>query len=1818
GINTAEELVSTAGASIPVSTAGMVDKGKAIMQESEPEQTTTKLQQRQEKAGYEAAEDIQATIEADEELALRIQAEEREKYFEAEKARLLIDLINQRKRYFAQQRTKERRNKPMTQAQQRTYMSNYVKHMVQTFTPIESDVDRTIPKIADESTKRVAEEEELEQENSKRQKTRESSEPREKEDDELTQEDLQQMMMMVSVEEVYKFDRDDLIKLWDLVKEMFSTTEPTDDKDKELWVELKRLFEPDTEDELWKLQRHMRDPLTWRLYDTCGVHHVSTEKGMDILMLIEKEYPLSKGLMTVMLVNKLLVDQYSKMENKLILSSFGMPIEPERALPSNSCSLHLALLLFLLLDCDLLFLPGHWSFRKRSNCRMAMETRLKLAFAVDSLDQVYELDSLGMLLLVSLRPYAWVSSVRYLKIGAIQVSPSSSTTASISTSLIDFSFSSSTNTCLLNPALEPSMQDDPSVNKIHGSGTSSSTSIRVSRESSSGRLTMKSANICPLTKTLGHPRTLRDFCQSVCGMLYPPDVDKKMENLNEVRVKELRSDNETEFRNHKLQEFCDEKVHVTFSEDDEAISQSSTEGDAINFNENRSFPDDEFLKPRSEVTQCPGNTEYFPYIPAHENTTPFESPILQEYVISEDPFEFTEANNHPALNEPGQTELADLLEPAEPQTNVIFEPINDVQPSPTISPSAEVILQTPVPQDRWSRENHIELVNIIGEPLAGITTRSRIRDLDVASAFECLYVNFLSKIKPKKLIKALEDEGWIISMQEERNQLKETRYGPWFQNLMGYSQQEGINYEETLAPVVRLKAIRIFLTYAAYMGFMVYKIDVNSALLNGKISEEVHVQQPPGFESTQMALTLQLTTMYVEYLKEFWFTSEVKEDTKTITFLLSWWDKPLSFTQDEFVSAIGLPICKDVVPLPLNETVKAGLATLGLLDKDKPTLSSTVLVNSSPLKMNNDLTLVKPHTITAASFQKALAYEVPLTSHMLKVAKLSEEPEQSLLPLSREVNADDIADKSLSRASVQPVIQSKATTDPKTKKKKIPPSSKPKSPYKVMAKLPKKQVVETQHAEVTVATADATKSLKASELAEEQGNQPSTTEAVKLTLKTLDFAGLTHPCMKVDLYQNIKEEKDAEFVAMDEIAEEQYLEIPTVKQLLDEADKLNKVVQETPESPYDTESEIKVVKSFFTCHIFELKDQTMRDFKETTNIHEVFDSDLQSIPDDELRSVSGFHTADSYNTHENEVSKSDHIFQDDNASAERLSLPDHMDHICKEVSSLYSRLRDIESSIVQQVSAEFKSSLPALVTDSLKEQLPSLLSDALKDTLPQLLKDSIKSSVSTSIIEELPHVKAQRFLLLRKELSKSLHKNMKKSIRLKVKKGMKEVRDKLSCCTSIVAINSQHVYDLMVMFKDMVSLLKVAEVFKKANAKGEKWEKNNPGEEKDAQHPNQTKGEKISGANIADIVQGEKPSAQVILSEEKALVVHNPKEKKERTISMEDDSDDDDLNKQPLSKRFKIMTLIPNPIPLNTFVLGNLLKAKEQQKSLHEFTEQLFGTTSSNFTPTPPREPTPPRDPDKGKEVSSVEEQVNELVTYQEEKGSIPKIPDLKSFITPEGTLSQEEHNNQIKELKRISDLKARIDKSEQELRKMFNQAILKARAKKWTEHEAKKAKILEEYNHHIYFRVDPLPITKISYIVNSNKEETMKIIREVMKGLSECKASKSNIRRILVKDIIKEVEDYLNTYSSAGMDISCGGGGGGDSGGDSGGDEISCGGHEKKREVEDYLKTYSLAGMDINWYVEGIRRGSKAGNSISPKGATKGDLSCLYQVRSL
>ncbi|GKC54348.1 hypothetical protein Tco_1077093 [Tanacetum coccineum] len=159
---------------------------------------------------------------------------------------------------------------------------------------------------------------------------------------------------------------------------------------------------------------------------------------------------------------------------------------------------------------------------------------------------------------------------------------------------------------------------------------------------------------------------------------------------------------------------------------------------------------------------------------------------------------------------------------------------------------------------------------------------------------------------------------------------------------------------------------------------------------------------------------------------------------------------------------------------------------------------------------------------------------------------------------------------------------------------------------------------------------------------------------------------------------------------------------------------------------------------------------------------------------------------------------------------------------------------DLASFISKKVADDIQSSVPSIIVDALKANLPGLLSEALQNTLSQMIKDSIPQSVQESIEEKFPVFDAQ---------------------------------------------------DRRTMFKDMVSLLEVAEVIKKANAEGEKWEKNNPKtpiEDNDAQNSNQTQGEQhLRDATMAN-AQGEQPPAQELSNveqapldnEENVLVLH--------------------------------------------------------------------------------------------------------------------------------------------------------------------------------------------------------------------------------------------------------------------------------------------------------------------------------------------------------
>ncbi|GJT82828.1 putative ribonuclease H-like domain-containing protein [Tanacetum coccineum] len=109
----------------------------------------------------------------------------------------------------------------------------------------------------------------------------------------------------------------------------------------------------------------------------------------------------------------------------------------------------------------------------------------------------------------------------------------------------------------------------------------------------------------------------------------------------------------------------------------------------------------------------------------------------------------------------------------------------------------------------------------------------------------------LGFLKPKRVSKALSDPAWIEAMQEELLKFKLQKVWILVDLPKGHraiGTKWGIDYDEVFAPVARIKAIRLFLAYASYMGFMVYQIDVKSAFLYGQIEEEIYVCQTLGFE----------------------------------------------------------------------------------------------------------------------------------------------------------------------------------------------------------------------------------------------------------------------------------------------------------------------------------------------------------------------------------------------------------------------------------------------------------------------------------------------------------------------------------------------------------------------------------------------------------------------------------------------------------------------------------------------------------------------------------------------------------------------------------------------------------------------------------------------------------------------------------------------------------------------------------------------------------------------------------------------------------
>ncbi|GJV73232.1 retrovirus-related pol polyprotein from transposon TNT 1-94 [Tanacetum coccineum] len=146
---------------------------------------------------------------------------------------------------------------------------------------------------------------------------------------------------------------------------------------------------------------------------------------------------------------------------------------------------------------------------------------------------------------------------------------------------------------------------------------------------------------------------------------------------------------------------------------------------------------------------------------------------------------------------------------------------------------------------KWTKDHPLD--NFIGELERPVSTRLQLHE----QALFCYYDAFLTSVEPKNYKDALTQACWIKAMQEElyefeRLEVKLDELGGILNNrtrlvARGYRQEEGIDFEESFAPVARLDAIRIFLTHAAHMNMIVYQMDVKTTFLNGILHEEVYV-----------------------------------------------------------------------------------------------------------------------------------------------------------------------------------------------------------------------------------------------------------------------------------------------------------------------------------------------------------------------------------------------------------------------------------------------------------------------------------------------------------------------------------------------------------------------------------------------------------------------------------------------------------------------------------------------------------------------------------------------------------------------------------------------------------------------------------------------------------------------------------------------------------------------------------------------------------------------------------------------------------------
>nr|GEZ30983.1 retrovirus-related Pol polyprotein from transposon TNT 1-94 [Tanacetum cinerariifolium] len=251
------------------------------------------------------------------------------------------------------------------------------------------------------------------------------------------------------------------------------------------------------------------------------------------------------------------------------------------------------------------------------------------------------------------------------------------------------------------------------------------------------------------------------------------------------------------FRDFNIRRRVKETYHVTSDESMEAIRFTSTLVDNIRIDDSSRYHPDEFIHKDDPYRQYQANFDILYYVIPHGRSLT----------------ELTQENYIPEVTAPNEPDIP-LIEDTEGPPN-----LRNTQG--THEQNASEALKHP----RWVDTMQEELNQFY---------RNKVWTL-----VSLPYGN--TAIGSKWVFRNKKDEHGITTKNKARLVTN------------GYSQEEGIDYDETFAPVARMEAIRIFLSFSTYMNFKGYKMDVKSSFLNGKLKEEVYVKQLPGFKSSEFS-----------------------------------------------------------------------------------------------------------------------------------------------------------------------------------------------------------------------------------------------------------------------------------------------------------------------------------------------------------------------------------------------------------------------------------------------------------------------------------------------------------------------------------------------------------------------------------------------------------------------------------------------------------------------------------------------------------------------------------------------------------------------------------------------------------------------------------------------------------------------------------------------------------------------------------------------------------------------------------------------------